>query len=122
MFSGSLLTEIDLNYSCIFMLNLSRLIEWSDHKVIWKSSGKFSRHFTLIVIPGGDVVKLIAIFTQHMSYSYGKFISVSVGAYTLEAALMGCSVDKGCVKSTLRVWKSLEVEIKQKYSKYPYPF
>lgn len=59
-----------------------------------------------VVIPEGDVVTLIAVFTQHMLYSYGKFISGSVGAYTLEAALMGCSMDKGRVKPILRVWKS----------------
>lgn len=40
-----------------------------------------------------------------MLYSYGKFISGSVGAYTLEAALMGCSMDKGRVEK-LRGLKS----------------
>ncbi len=43
-----------------------------------------------------------------MSYSYDKFISVSVGAYTLEEALMERSVDKGYVRSILRVWKRLK--------------
>lgn len=51
---------------------------------------------------------LIAIFTQHMSYTYDKFISVSVGAYTPEEALMEHSEDKGCVRSISRVRKSLK--------------
>lgn len=51
---------------------------------------------------------LIAIFTQSMSFSYDKFISVSVGTYTLKEALMERLADKGCVRSILRVWKRLK--------------
>lgn len=73
-----------------------------------ESSGKSSRQSNLVVIPGGKDI-LIVIFTQHMSYSYDVFTSVTVGAYTLGEALMEHS---GCVRSILRVWKSLEVSLK----------
>lgn len=46
---------------------------------------------------------LIVIFTPHVSNSYDKFISVSVGAYILEEALMELSVERVYVESTLRV-------------------
>lgn len=50
--------------------------------------------------------------TQHMSYCYDMFTSVSVGAYTLEEALMEHLAGKGSVRSILRVCKSLEVRLK----------